>query len=95
MSSQKANILHYRDNAGLECDAVIKLNNGDYALIEIKLGGDDQVDEAARHLKLLKNKIKEKSDEKSPTFLMIMTAVGPLYKRLDEIYVVPVNTLCK
>ena len=59
MSSQKANILHYRDNAGLECDAVIKLNNGDYALIEIKLGGDDQVDEAARHLKLLKNKIKE------------------------------------
>lgn len=32
-------IYHYRDQYGLECDAVIRLNNGDYALVEIKLGG--------------------------------------------------------
>ncbi len=95
LGKQKANILHYRDNAGLECDAVIKLNNGDYALAEIKLGGDEQINEGARHLKLLKNKIDEKSNEKPPTFLMIITAVGPLYKRPDGIYVVPINTLCE
>lgn len=93
LSKQRADILHYRDNAGLECDAVIKLNNGDYALVEIKLGGDEQIDEAARHLTLLKNKIKGKSDEVTPKFLMIITSVGPLYKRKDGIYVVPINTL--
>lgn len=95
LGNKNASILHYRDNAGLECDAVLKLSNGDYALAEIKLGGEDQIDEAARHLTLLKNKINEKSDEKSPKFLMIITAVGPLYRRNDGIYVVPVNTLCE
>lgn len=95
LSKQRANILHYRDNAGLECDAVIKLDNGNYALAEIKLGGDDQINEAARHLTLLKNKIDEKSDEVSPKFLIIITSVGPLYKRKDGIYVVPINTLCE
>ena len=95
LSKQKASILHYRDNAGLECDAVLKLNNGNYALAEIKLGGEDQIDEAARHLTLLKNKLDNKSNESSPKFLMIITAVGPLYKREDGIFVVPVNTLCE
>ena len=95
LCNQKASILHYRDNAGLECDAVLKLDNGDYALAEIKLGGEEQIDSAARHLILLKNKIKEKSDEILPKFLMIITAVGPLYKRKDGIFVVPINTLCE
>ena len=95
LSNQKASILHYRDNAGLECDAVLKLNNGDYALSEIKLGGEEQIEDAAKHLTLLKNKIIEKSDEQAPKFLMIITAVGPIYKRNDGIYVVPINTLCE
>lgn len=93
LCNQNANILHYRDNAGLECDAVLKQNNGDYALAEIKLGGEEQIDEAARHLTLLKNKIIEKSTEKSPKFLMIVTAIGPLYKRKDGIFVVPLGCL--
>ena len=95
LSSKKASILHYRDNAGLECDAVLKLENGEYALAEIKLGNEEHINEAARHLNLLKNKLNEKSDEKSPKFLMIITAVGPLYKRKDGVYVVPINTLCE
>ena len=93
LCNQKASILHYRDNAGLECDAVLKQSNGDYALAEIKLGGEEQIDEAARHLTLLKNKIIEKSTEKSPKFLMIVTAIGPLYKRKDGIFVVPLGCL--
>ena len=93
LCNQNASILHYRDNAGLECDAVLKLNNGDYALAEIKLGGEEQIDEAARHLTLLKNKIIEKSTEKSPKFSIIVTAIGPLYKRKDSIFVVPLGCL--
>ena len=95
LSNKKTSILHYRDNAGLECDAVLKLKNGDYALVEIKIGGEEQINDAARHLTLLKNKITNKSDEKPPKFLMIITAVGSLYKRPDGIYVVPINTLCE
>ena len=33
-------VYHYRDKDGQECDAVIHLRNGNYGLIEIKLGGD-------------------------------------------------------
>ena len=36
-------VYHYRDKSGLECDAVIHLRNGQYGLIEIKLGGDSLI----------------------------------------------------
>lgn len=34
------NVYHYRDKTGLECDTVVHLRNGNYGLIEIKIGGD-------------------------------------------------------
>lgn len=34
-----ADVLYYQDKSGLECDAIIKLPNGDVDLVEIKLGG--------------------------------------------------------
>lgn len=40
-------IYHYRDNNGLECDAVVHLPDGHYSLIEIKLGGDKLIEEGA------------------------------------------------
>ncbi|WP_346267179.1 ATP-binding protein [Treponema parvum] len=39
--SLDGSVYHYRDNTGLECDAVIHLRNSKYGLIEIKLGGDN------------------------------------------------------
>ena len=86
-------IRHYRDNAGLECDAIIHLSNGRWAAIEIKLGGNDLIEYGAKKLKLLKNKIKEKSDLDEPEFMMILTAFGNLYTRSDGIIVVPINCL--
>jgi hypothetical protein len=86
-------IRHYRDNSGLECDAVLHLPNGDWAAIEIKLGGDKLIEEGAASLNRLKTKLAEKSNEKSPSFMMIVTAFGPLYRRPDGIYVVPINCL--
>ena len=47
------NVYHYRDKSGLECDAVIHLPNGQYGLIEIKLGGDRAIEEAILSLKKL------------------------------------------
>ena len=61
--------------------------------VEIKLGGDELIEAGAKSLKILQNKIIEKSDEPSPSFLMVLTAVGSSYKRDDGVYVVPINLL--
>ena len=86
-------VRHYRDNTGLECDAVIHLEDGRWGAIEIKLGGDNLIEEGAASLKTLKKKIEEKSEEKSPSFMMVLTAVGGAYQREDGVYVAPINLL--
>ena len=92
-NSLDGEVRHYRDNAGLECDAVIHLEDGRWGAVEIKLGGDKLVEEGAKSLKTLRDKIVEKSDEKAPSFLMVLTAVGGAYRREDGVYVVPINLL--
>lgn len=84
---------HYRDNAGLECDSVIHLEDGRWGAIEIKLGGDKLIEEGAKSLLTLKSKIEEKSDENAPSFLMVLTATGSTYRRDDGVFVVPINLL--
>lgn len=86
-------VRHYRDNAGLECDAVIHLEDGRWGAVEIKLGGDKLIEEGARSLNLLKDKITGKSSEPAPSFMMVLTARGSLYQREDGIFVVPINCL--
>lgn len=86
-------VRHYRDNAGLECDAVVHLEDGRWGAVEIKLGGDDLVEAGAVSLKALRDKIVEKSDERVPSFLMVLTAVGGAYEREDGVLVAPVNML--
>ncbi|MBQ0071770.1 MAG: ATP-binding protein [Spirochaetales bacterium] len=92
-SALRGEVRHYRDNSGLECDAVIHLEDGRWAAIEIKLGGDKLVEEGAASLLRLKKKLAEKSDETSPSFLMVLTAKGPCYRREDGVHVVPINML--
>lgn len=91
--SLSGELRHYRDNTGLECDAVIHLRDGKWGAIEIKLGGDENIEEGASSLKRLKKKIEEKSEISSPAFLLVLTAVGKAYKRKDEVYVVPITSL--
>lgn len=86
-------VLHYRDNAGLECDAIIHLEDGRWGAVEIKLGGDKLIEDGANALKRLKDKIEERSHEAAPSFLMVLTAVGSSYKREDGVFVVPINLL--
>ena len=86
-------IYHYRDKSGQECDAVIHLRNGSYGLIEIKLGGDDLIEEGASALKSFQNKI-DTDKMKAPAFLMVLTATGQYaYRRKDGVYVVPIGCL--
>ena len=86
-------VFHFRDKYGLECDAVIHLRNGRYGLIEIKLGGDRLIEEGAKNLKVLAEKI-DTDKMKQPSFLMVLTAMGKYaYCRKDGVYVVPVGCL--
>ena len=87
------NVLHYRDKSGLECDTVIHLKNGRYGLVEIKLGGQTFIEDAAENLKLLSNKI-DTSKMPAPSFLMIVIGIGEFaYKREDGIFIVPIGCL--
>ncbi len=87
-------VYHYRDRNGLECDAVVHLRNGSYGLIEIKLGGDELINEGVGTLIKLANKI-DTTKMKAPSFLMVLTGVGSYaYKRpQDGVLVVPVGCL--
>lgn len=86
-------VTHYRDNTGLECDAVVHLEDGRWGAIEIKLGGDELIEHGAQSLKNLRDKITSISEERAPSFLMVLTAVGGAYHREDGVYVAPINLL--
>lgn len=92
-SSIGGQVLHYRDNTGLECDAIVHLEDGRWGAIEIKLGGDQLINQGAESLLRLKSKIEERSDEKSPSFLMVLTAIGSSYQRPDGVIVAPLACL--
>lgn len=87
------NVYHFRDKNGLECDAVVHLRDGSYGLVEIKLGGDDLIEEGAESLKTLAAKI-DTEHMKEPAFKMVLIGVGTYaYRREDGIYVVPIGCL--
>ena len=89
----EGSVYHYRDSNGLECDAVLHLRNGRYGLIEIKLGGEKNIEEGAKNLKLLASKI-DTTKMKAPSFLMILTGTTRYaIRREDGVYVVPVGCL--
>ena len=87
-------VYHYRDKRGLECDAVVHLRNGQYGLIEIKLGGESLINDGVRTLSSLADQI-DTVRMKEPAFKMILTATGEYaYRRPEDgIYVVPVGCL--
>lgn len=81
------------DKDGQECDAVVHLRNGDYGLIEIKLGGDKLIGEGAQSLKAMRAKI-DTDKMKAPSFLMVLTGTGDYaYCREDGVCVVPIGCL--
>lgn len=86
-------VYHFRDRNGLECDAVVHLRDGQYGLVEVKLGGDKLIKEGVDALNLLTEKI-DPEKMKMPSFKMILIGVGSYaYRREDGIYVVPIGCL--
>lgn len=89
--SMDATLSYYRDKNDFEVDCILKMSNGKWGAIEIKLGAGE-IPDAADNL----NKFKDKVDTDKygePSFLMILTGADYSYKREDGIYVVSIGTL--
>jgi len=84
-------VFHYRDKSGLEADLIVRLRDGRWAAIEVKLG-TRQIEDAAKNLLTLKSKINEESMGKE-SFLMILTGGQYAYQRKDGIWIVPIGCL--
>jgi len=84
-------VFHYRDKSGLEADLIIRLRNGQWAAIEVKLG-NKQIEEAAQNLLKLKARIDE-DRMNDAAFLMIITGGQYAYRRNDGVFVVPIGCL--
>lgn len=83
-----ASVYHYKDSLEREADAVIVYRDGSFGLIEIKLGGDDDINLAAKNLINISDDMNEK-----PCYLMIITKDKYAYRREDGVYVVPLGNL--
>lgn len=85
---------HYLDRNGLECDVIVHSRNGSYGLIEVKLGGDDLIEEGAATLNKLA-RILNPEKMRMPSFKMVLTAIGDFAYRREEdgIIVCPIDAL--
>lgn len=84
-------VFFYRDNVGLEADAVVTLRDGRWGLVEIKLN-QSQADAASDSLRRVANKV-DQTIMGAPSFLLVVTADGYAYRRNDGVYVVPIGCL--
>lgn len=86
-------VYHYRDNTGLEVDAVVETAAGEWLAAETKLGGDKAVDAAADNLLKLRARV-DTAAVGEPAKLIVVTAVGGYaYTRPDGVAVTPITAL--
>ena len=84
-------VFHYRDKSGLESDLIVRLKDGRWAAIEVKLG-NKQIEDAAQNLLTLKAKIDEDKMGHA-SFLMVITGGQYTYRLNDGVLVVPIGCL--
>lgn len=86
-------LYHYRDSNGLECDTVLHRRNGSYALMEVKLGGEQNIEDGAKSMLSLAVNI-DTDKMPAPSFMAVIVGVGQYaYQRKDRVYVIPIGCL--
>lgn len=90
---ESATVYHYRDSDNLEVDAIVSRDDGAWLAAEIKLNHHgDTVDQAANSLLRLRDKVtQQRRDDLAG--LLVITALGPAYRRPDGVQVVPITAL--
>lgn len=86
-----ARVLHYRDNTGLEVDAIIEAADGRWAAFEIKLG-EGQIDAGAASLLKFADRV-DTGKCGAPALLGVIVGTGYGYRRKDGVAVIPVAAL--
>ena len=95
-SEHGGRVSYYRDRYGLEADAVLHLEDGRYALIEVKLG-QREIEEGAKHLLEIErligeyNKTEKQVPLRLPDLKIVITGTKYGYIRPDGVYVVPIG----
>jgi predicted AAA+ superfamily ATPase len=87
-----ARVLHYRDNTGLEVDAVVEAGDGRWAAFEIKLGAGRHIDAGAINLMKFAERV-DTGKCGSPALLGVIVGAGYGYMRKDGVAVIPVGAL--
>lgn len=88
----RANVYHYRDKKDREADAVLTFADGSWALVEAKLGDEEEIKKASQKLIELASDVNQ-AEHPKPAFLMIVTAGKVAYKDDNGVYVVPLCCL--
>lgn len=86
-----ATVYHYRDNTGLEVDAIVENRQGEWGGFEVKLGGR-QIDAAAKALLKFRDRVNPKGAG-PPRILGVIVGSGYGYLRDDGVAVIPVAGL--
>jgi uncharacterized protein len=86
-----AEVLQYRDNTGLEVDAVMYCADGRWAAFEIKLG-TGMVEQGAASLLKFAGRV-DTGKCGSPSLLAVITGAGYGYFRDDGVAVIPITAL--
>ena len=96
--AMRGSLSYYHDRYGLEADAVLRIGDGRFALIECKLGSQ-QIEEGAAHLLKIRDLIRAYNAKeqqvplREPDLMMVITG-GPIaYTREDGVKVIPLGAL--
>ena len=87
-----ARVYKYRDSKKREADAVIQFNDGTWALVEVKLGGEKDILQASENLIKIAEDIDWQKSGK-PAFLLVVTKNKVAYQMENGVYVVPLCCL--
>lgn len=87
----RAGVRFYRDNKGLEVDAVLERRDGRWIAVEVKLG-HHRVDEGAANLLALRKKVADEVRKRCAA-LVVVLANTPTYTREDGVVVTSVAAL--
>jgi predicted AAA+ superfamily ATPase len=87
----RATVRFYRDNKGLEVDAIVEARDGRWIGIEVKLG-HNRVDEGAANLLAMRARLSDEANAASGA-LVVVVADSPTYTRSDGVVVTSVAAL--
>ncbi|WP_283169774.1 DUF4143 domain-containing protein [Curtanaerobium respiraculi] len=93
--SESLPLRYYRDDSGLEADAVIQLADGNWAAFEIKTS-EDKVPNGVESLRRMRTKLLKnpQTQTRPPKFMAVITGNGEFAREVEDgIYVIPIRTL--